>query len=236
MDRCRGTWDILGGNKDGEPTCLAPGARVATRRDYIIANTLAQSYITGFQVIHTDTHIPTHSILQLKISPYGTCNHLINTLRTCTPLHTLFQSKLEEDTSNSNNKQKKEITDQSIAKLHTYIDIQLRRAIPALNHARQQTDTTKFASLIYTSIEEAFVDYMGTGRRDKTRYKSQTELQQILDNTSTRLKQTLQHDPTNHQHIVHLDMISHDHYHIKHYPKTRRIANHFQALHQKQLQ
>ena len=82
------TW--FGADIDSEGTCLAPGSKGLTRRDYIIANPAARPYITGFHIVHKDTYLATHSILQLKLTPTNTGTTHLTTTKVLPSPHTLF--------------------------------------------------------------------------------------------------------------------------------------------------
>ena len=54
------------GQERDEATCLAPGASVATRRDFVFTNPEAFPLVTNFRVLHQSIY-PVHSILQFTL-------------------------------------------------------------------------------------------------------------------------------------------------------------------------
>ena len=148
----------FGSCEDNEGTCLAPNSHGRTRRDYVIANPAARNHVTGFHIIHANTGLLTHSVLQLKMSPANEEGHKMCMVEKHLQLEKLFEDSIDKEFPNltqaDRDKKKKEETE----KLHTYMDNRLRECHSKLQECHERKDADGMLTNIYKAIEEAFIE------------------------------------------------------------------------------
>ena len=96
----------------------------------------------------------------------------MQSVRTYPPLHGLFTAQIHKEHPDCTPTQLDKARTTALADLHTYMDIRLRHAHAALTNAITTRDTGTFLRILYSAIEESFIDHLHINRADRTAYKS----------------------------------------------------------------
>ena len=164
------------GQERDEATCLAPGAAVPTRRDYIFANPIAFPMVTNFKVHHQATY-PVHSILQMYLKSSNIVKKITKVNSPISMYRTFLQkfnddnvlTTAKEDTEayKAEKKARHIAWESQLLKFHNTTREVFRANAPALQQYLQLTDTNALWNLWNKCIEDAFCCFCNIDAADQ---------------------------------------------------------------------
>ena len=130
--------------------------------DAIMANSIALPMVKSFNVVK-DEMIPTHKVLRTTLIR-KTMQEERTFIKTLPSLKKLYDEKVEQRLEGKEGKERKDLEDDELSKLHAEMDRRLEDNKAVFDIYRDSKDLNAFYSLVSSSIEKGWLAYLGGTR------------------------------------------------------------------------